>query len=96
MLCHPSHVFNLRQGVRSLRSKFVPYFNVQHVVHGQLFGPYRKLPLSHRRLTLDLVTMTTSTYGPFNDDLHNAVACAVAATEEEGYWEQLQKSVQFI
>jgi pre-rRNA-processing protein IPI1 len=88
------HLISL-QGIRELRSKLVPYFSTTHGIHGQLLGPYSKLPSSSlRRLTLDLVVTIISLGGGsfnFDDNLYVAVCRAVAATGEQDYWEQLRK-----
>ena len=85
------------QNLGVLRSKLVPYFSITHAVHGQLPGPFSKLPLtSLRRLALDLVaTITCSDYNG-NDGLHAAVSLAVAATGEQHYWEQLRECYSII
>ncbi|SJL05680.1 uncharacterized protein ARMOST_09016 [Armillaria ostoyae] len=48
---------------RSLRSRLVPYFVVEHPVRGQILGPFTKLPHGStvRRLALDVVATMQST-----------------------------------
>jgi hypothetical protein len=75
------------KNIGTLRLKLVPYFGITHALHGQLLGPYNKLPESHRRLVLDLVA-TIGCNG--NDGLCTAVRRAVATTGEQNYWEQLE------
>lgn len=70
----------------------MPYFSVIHVVRGQLFGPYSKLPIGSplRRLALDVVfNLMSMEGGAHNGGLHDAIDLAVANTEEEYYWTQL-------
>ncbi|KAG7450434.1 uncharacterized protein BT62DRAFT_1072508 [Guyanagaster necrorhizus] len=72
---------------RSLRSRFVPYFVVEHPVRGQIPGPFTKLPhgSTTRRLALDVVaTMQSASFT--KDKLCLSVSIAVKDTMEGPYW----------
>ncbi|KAK0245760.1 hypothetical protein EDD85DRAFT_1016820 [Armillaria nabsnona] len=72
---------------RSLRSRLVPYFVVEHPVRGQIPGPFTKLPHGSavRRLALDVVaTMQSASFT--EDKLCLFVSTAVKDTTEDSYW----------
>lgn len=72
---------------RSLRSRLVPYFVVEHPVRGQIPGPFTKLPHGStvRRLALDVVaTMQSASFT--EDKLCSFVSTAVKDTTEGSYW----------
>ncbi|PBL01077.1 hypothetical protein ARMGADRAFT_1058936 [Armillaria gallica] len=72
---------------RSLRSRLVPYFVVEHPVRGQIPGPFTKLPHGStvRRLALDVVaTMQSASFT--EDKLCMFVSTAVKDTTEDSYW----------
>ncbi|KAK0198378.1 hypothetical protein F5146DRAFT_1218993 [Armillaria mellea] len=72
---------------RSLRSRLVPYFVVEHPVRGQIPGPFTKLPHGStvRRLALDVVA-TMQSAGFTEDKLCSFVSTAVKDTTEDPYW----------
>ncbi|KAK0208276.1 hypothetical protein DFS33DRAFT_1379816 [Desarmillaria ectypa] len=72
---------------RSLRSRLVPYFVVEHPIRGQIPGPFTKLPhgSTARRLALDVVTtMQSASFA--EDKLWSSVSMAVKDTTENSYW----------
>lgn len=84
------------KSIGALRLKLVPYFSITHAVHGQLLGPYSKLPRAPlRRLALDVVATITDSFH-CNDDLDVAVCRAVVGTEERSHWEHLRNSSSII
>ncbi|KAK0506164.1 hypothetical protein EDD18DRAFT_20287 [Armillaria luteobubalina] len=72
---------------RSLRSRLVPYFVVEHPVRGQIPGPFTKLPHGStvRRLALDVVA-TMQSVSLTEDKLCTFVSTAVKDTTEDSYW----------
>ncbi|KAG6842589.1 hypothetical protein C0991_000115 [Blastosporella zonata] len=82
--------------VTALQSKFIPYFIINHPVRGRLAGPYNKIPMTSplRRVALDLVvTFLWATGVDSGDGLRTAVELAVAGTDEQEYWLQIQNKV---
>ncbi|KAK0465092.1 uncharacterized protein EV420DRAFT_1759822 [Desarmillaria tabescens] len=72
---------------RSLRSRLVPFFVVEHPVRGEIPGPFTKLPhgSTARRLALDVVATMQSM--SFTDDkLYSSVSIAVKDTTDDTYW----------
>lgn len=66
---------------------------IVHPIHGQVLGPFAKIPDSAvhvRRLALDLCASLVRV----DDGLHNAVFEAVKGTGEEPYWDGVTRTMR--
>jgi pre-rRNA-processing protein IPI1 len=77
----------------------MPYFTVNHPIHGKLLGPYSKLP-HLRRLCLDTVTALLACGRTFGVEVSEAcggvleaVDSVVAGTVEGEYWTHVCKGI---